>query len=154
MTKNFLLRWINFWPPFLGTGIRVKHIAKDFTRIDVEMKLRFWNKNYVGTQFGGSLYAMVDPFYMLILMENLGREYIVWDKAAEIRFENPGRGRVRASFHLSQEQIAQVKEQADNLGKFEPVFTVQVFDDNGIIIATVNKTLYIRRKDAVKPEKG
>lgn len=154
MTRNFLLRWINIWPPFLGTGIRVKHIAKDFSRVEVEMKLRFWNKNYVGTQFGGSLYAMVDPFYMLILIENLGREYIVWDKAAEIRFENPGRGRVHATFYLSKEQIAEVQSQADALGKIEPIFTVQVLDDNGVVIATVNKTLYIRRKDAIKPEKS
>lgn len=86
MKKSALLKLINFWPPFIGTGIRVKSISKDFTDITVELKLRFWNKNYVGTQFGGSIYAMTDPFYMLILMENLGREYIVWDKAANIRF--------------------------------------------------------------------
>ncbi|MGE3319686.1 MAG: DUF4442 domain-containing protein [Candidatus Berkiella sp.] len=151
MTKNFLLRWINFWPPFLGAGIRVKHIAKDFTRIEVEMKLCFWNKNYVGTQFGGTLYAMVDPFYMLILMENLGKNYIVWDKAATIRFENPGRGKVHATFYLSKEQIDEVRQRADREGKIEPVFTVEIRDDNDILIASVDKTLYIRRKDAPKP---
>lgn len=151
MTRNFLLRWINFWPPFLGAGIRVKHISKDFTRVEVEMTLRFWNKNYVGTQFGGTLYAMVDPFYMLILMENLGKNYIVWDKAATIRFENPGRGKVHATFHLTKEQIEAVREQADREGKIEPVFTVEIRDDNDVLIASVDKTLYIRRKDAPKP---
>ncbi|HRE31512.1 MAG TPA: DUF4442 domain-containing protein [Candidatus Berkiella sp.] len=77
MNKSFLLRLINFWPPYLGAGVRVKRMSKNMTHIKVEMNLRFWNKNYVNTHFGGSLYSMVDPFYMLMLMENLGKEYIV-----------------------------------------------------------------------------
>jgi hypothetical protein len=81
-----LRRWINFWPPFLGAGIRVTHIAPDMKSVDVEMKLRWWNANYVGTHFGGSLFAMTDAFYMLMVMANLGRDYIVWDKAASIRY--------------------------------------------------------------------
>jgi len=97
MTRNVLLkilggsgahaprRWINLWPPSLGAGIRVKHIAPDMKAVDVEVKLRWWNANYVGTHFGGSLFAMTDAFYMLMLMANLGRDYIVWDKAASIR---------------------------------------------------------------------
>jgi hypothetical protein len=70
-SSHALRRWINFWPPFLGMGIRIKHIAPDMKAVDVEMKLRFWNANYVGTHFGGSLFAMTDPFYMLMLMANL-----------------------------------------------------------------------------------
>jgi len=151
MPNEFLLKHVNFYPPFLGAGIRVKHISKDYTHIEVEMKLRFWNKNYVGTQFGGSLYMMTDPFYMLILMKNLGRDYIVWDKAASISFLKPGRGRVHAIFHLSKEQIETIKQDVDKTGKIEPVFKVEIKDDNGEIIATVDKTIYIRRKDAIKP---
>ncbi len=151
MARELLLKYINFYPPFLGAGIRVKHMSKDYTHIEVEMKLRFWNRNYVGTQFGGSLYMMTDPFYMLILMKNLGKEYIVWDKAANIHFQKPGRGRVHATFHLSEEQIAAVRESVDKEGKIEPVFTVEIKNDNGEVIASVDKTLYIRRKDAVKP---
>src|SRR6202051_5168931 len=93
-----LLRWISLWPPFLGAGIRVKPIAPDMKAVDVEMKLRWWNANYVGTHFGGSLFAMTDAFYMLMLMANLGRDYIVWDKAASIRYRKPGQGTVRAAF--------------------------------------------------------
>ncbi len=87
-----LRRWINFWPPFLGMGIRIVRIATDMKAVDVEMKLRWWNANYVGTHFGGSLFAMTDPFYMLMLMANLGRDYIVWDKTASIRYRKPGKG--------------------------------------------------------------
>lgn len=153
MAREFLLRWINFYPPFLGAGIRIKNMSKDYTHIEVELKLRFWNKNYVGTQFGGSLYMMTDPFFMLILMKNLGKDYIVWDKAATIHFQKPGRGPVHATFHLSQEQIAAVKQEVDKEGKIEPVFTVEIKDDNNEVIATVDKTIYIRRKDAQKPKK-
>ena len=79
--------YMNVWPPFAGAGIRVVRLDADWRAIDVEMKLRFWNSNYVGTHYGGSLYSMTDPFYMLMLIENLGREYVVWDKAATIRVQ-------------------------------------------------------------------
>ncbi|MGD0987027.1 MAG: DUF4442 domain-containing protein [Candidatus Sulfotelmatobacter sp.] len=105
-----LSRWVNLWPPFLGAGIRVIHIATDMKAVDVEMKLRWWNANYVGTQFGGSLFAMTDAFYMLMLMANLGGDYIVWDKAASIRYRKPGKGTVRAEFRLSESQIDDIRE--------------------------------------------
>lgn len=147
MKKSSLLRLMSIWPPFLGAGIKVKKMTPDMRLIEVEMKLHFWNKNYVGTQYGGSLYSMVDPFYMLMIMENLGRNYIVWDKAASIQFENPGKGRVRATFKLSQEEIDNLRTQTDQQGKIEPHFTVQILDDAGLVIAVVEKTIYIRRKE-------
>src|SRR5271156_5220787 len=149
-TKNShaLRRWINLWPPFLGMGIRVKHVAPDMRAVDVEMKLRFWNANYVGTQFGGSLFAMTDAFYMLMLMANLGEGYIVWDKAATIRYRKPGRGTVHAEFRLSDSQIDDIREKLKTLPKYEPAFSVQVKDDAGITIAEVEKLLYVRKKEA------
>ena len=99
-TKNShaLRRWINLWPPFLGAGIRVKRIAPDMKAVDVEMKLRWWNANYVGTHFGGSLFAMTDAFYMLMLMANLGGDYIVWDKAATSATASRDRARSAPNF--------------------------------------------------------
>ena len=141
-----LRRWINFWPPFLGMGIRIQHIAADMKAVDVEMKLRFWNANYVGTHFGGSLFAMADPFYMLMLMANLGRDYIVWDKTATIRYRKPGKGTVRAEFRLSDSQIEDVREKLKTLPKYEPVFVVEVKDEAGIVIAEVEKLLHVRKK--------
>jgi acyl-coenzyme A thioesterase PaaI-like protein len=141
-----LRRWINFWPPFLGAGIRIQHIAPDMKAVDVEMKLRFWNANYVGTHFGGSLFAMTDPFYMLMLMANLGRDYIVWDKAATIRYRKPGKGTVRAEFRLSDSQIDNIREKLKTLPKYEPVFSVEVKDEAGGVIAEVEKVLHVRKK--------
>ncbi|MGA9385989.1 MAG: DUF4442 domain-containing protein, partial [Candidatus Sulfotelmatobacter sp.] len=127
--SHALRRWINFWPPFLGMGIRIRRIAPDMRAVDVEMKLHFWNANYVGTHFGGSLFAMTDPFYMLMAMANLGSDYIVWDKAATIRYKKPGRGTVRAQFRLSDSQIDDIREKLKMLPKYEPVFTVEVKDE-------------------------
>ncbi len=146
LKKNTLLQFMSWWPPYFGAGIRVKNIAPDFTSLDVEMNLRFWNQNYLGTQFGGSLYSMTDPFYVLMLLENLGAGYIVWDKAASIQFKKPGKGKVRAHFSISPEQIAELKKQADQSGKVEPVFQVDVKNEEGEIIASVEKTLYVRKK--------
>ena len=146
-SSHALRRWINLWPPFLGAGIRIQRIAPDMKAIDVEMKLRWWNANYVGTQFGGSLFAMTDPFYMLMLMANLGNEYIVWDKAATIRYRKPGRGKVRAEFRLSDSQIGDVREKLKARPKYEPVFTVEVKDEAGVVIAEVEKLLHVRRRE-------
>ncbi len=140
-----MLRYINIWPPFLGSGIRVKWHS-DLKAVDVEMKLRSWNRNYVGTHYGGSLYSMTDPFYMLMLMENLGRGYIVWDKSASIRFRKPGTGKVRAEFRLSDAQLDDIREKLATLPKYEPTFLVEVKDESGDVVAEVQKVIHIRRK--------
>jgi len=147
-TSLALRRWINLWPPFLGMGVRIRRIAPDMKAVDVEVKLRFWNANYVGTHFGGSLFAMTDPFYMLMLMANLGSDYIVWDKAATIRYRKPGKGTVRAEFRLSDSQIDDIREKLKALPKYEPVFSVEVKDEAGVVIAEVEKVLHVRKKQA------
>src|ERR1700693_2935999 len=130
-----LRRLVNLWPPFLGAGIRIRHIAPDMKAVDVEMKLHFWNANYVGTHFGGSLFAMTDPFYMLMLMANLGRDFVVWDKAATIRYRKPGKGTVRAEFRLAAAQLEDIRDKLKTLPKYEPVVTVEGQDEAGVVIA-------------------
>ena len=147
--KRYIRWWINLWPPFLGSGIRVRRLDRDWKAIDVEMKLRFFNRNYVGTHYGGSLYSMTDPFYMLMLIENLGREYIVWDKSACIRFRRPGRGRVKAEFRISEQQLATIRGELEITDKAEPTFTVEVRDDRGEVVAQVEKVVQVRRKNLV-----
>jgi hypothetical protein len=137
---------INYWPPFLGAGIHVDRISKNFFEIDVSLKLRFWNKNYVGTQYGGSLYSMTDPFYMLMLIQLLGRNYIVWDKGASIQFKRPGIGKVHAEFRLTHKQIEGFIEELNAKTKIEPVLKVFIKDSEGVVIAEVDKVLYINKK--------
>jgi hypothetical protein len=145
LVQGLMLRLVNIWPPIAGAGIRVRWGA-DMKSVDVEMKLRFWNSNYVGTHYGGSLYSMADPFYMLMLMNNLGPDYIVWDKAASIRFRKPGKGKVRAEFRLTDAQLDDIRAQANALPKYEPTFTVEVKDEAGDVVAEVQKVLHIRKK--------
>ena len=143
------MRWfLNLYPPFLGAGIHVTRLQADWKAIDVEMKLRFWNANYVGTHFGGSLYSMTDPFYMLMLIENLGREYIVWDKSAAIRFRKPGKGKMRAEFRLADGQIDEIRSKLQTQEKIEPVFLVEVRDESGALVAEVEKVLHVRKKES------
>lgn len=145
--KRHIRWWMNLWPPFLGSGIRITRLDRDWKAIDVEMKLRFFNRNYVGTHYGGSLYSMTDPFYMLMLIENLGREYIVWDKSACIRFRRPGRGRVTAEFRISEQQLAEIRGRLEMTDKAEPTFTVEVRDGSGEVVAQVEKVVQVRRKN-------
>ncbi len=143
---RYLRTYMNLWPPFLGAGIRVKRLEPDFRAVDIEMKLRRWNANWVGTHYGGSLYSMTDPFFMVMLIENLGREYIVWDKSAAIRFRKPGMGTVTAQFRLSQEQVQEIRDALKLEPKIDRNFSVEVKDKSGAVIAEVQKVVQIRRK--------
>ena len=145
LKQRIMLRCVNLWPPFAATGIHV-NCGPDMKSAEVTMKLRPWNRNFVGTHYGGSLYSMCDPFYMLLLIKNLGPEYIVWDKAAGIRFRKPGKGTVRAEFRLTDAQLDDIREQLKTLPKYEPIYTVEVKDGSGDVVAEVQKTLHIRKK--------
>ena len=142
---------VNLYPPYLGAGIRVTRVAEDFHAVEVRMKLHFWNQNYVGTHFGGSLYAMTDPFFMIMLLELLGPGYVVWDKAGTVRYRKPGRGTVRARFEIPPERVREIRAAADAGDKVQPTFTVAITDTQGEVVAEVEKLLSVRRKAPASP---
>lgn len=146
LRQRFLLRALNFYPPFRGAGIRVRRIDGG-DAFEARLKLRWWNRNFVGTHFGGSLYAMTDPFLVLLLFERLGWEYVVWNRAARIEFLRPGRGVVRARFRLDPQRVAEIRRAADATGRTDPEFIVEVTDETGEVVARVAQTLYVRRKE-------
>jgi acyl-coenzyme A thioesterase PaaI-like protein len=137
---------INLWPPYLGAGIRVRRIAADFREIVVEMPLRPYNRNYFGGHFGGSLYAMTDPFFALMVLHNLPDDYLVWDKSAAIEFIAPGRSRVRATFVLGQDDLDHIARMTASGDKHLHLFRVDVVDDEGLTVAKVEKIVYARRR--------
>ena len=137
---------MNLWPPFVGAGIHVEQIAPDFRCIRVRLRMGLLNRNYFGTHFGGSLFAMTDPFYALMLLHNLPRGYVVWDKSAQIHFKAPGRGYVYANFSLSEERIAEVIAATADGQKYEPTWPIDIVNEAGQVVATIDKTLYIRNK--------
>lgn len=145
--KARFLRWaLNFYPPYLGAGVRIKHLSENFQQARVKMGLSWYNRNYVGTQFGGSLYSMTDPFFMLLVMENLGRDYIVWDKAASIDFIAPGKGPVYADFSIDDALLSDIRQRTADGSKYLPQLEVEVRDGQGTLVARVHKTLYVRLK--------
>ncbi|MGQ3890628.1 YiiD C-terminal domain-containing protein [Legionella sp. CNM-4043-24] len=146
MKLSTLLKLMRFWPPFLGAGISVREFSPDYSRLLVQMKIRFWNRNYVGTHFGGSLYAMTDPFYMLMLMKQLGTGYVVWDKSAAIRYRKPATGTVYAQFELQPELIEAIRQQLLTTSKAEPEFKIIVTDTDNNVIAEISKILHISKK--------
>ena len=137
---------MNLWPPFLGAGIKVEHIAKDFRHAKVRLKLGLLNRNIVGVHFGGSLFAMTDPFFMMMFSQNLGKDYIIWDRAAKIEFLKPGKTNVSARFHITQEQIDEIRNEAQSGEKILKDYSVDILSTTGEVIARVTKTLYIRKK--------
>lgn len=151
LSARLLQRGMKYWPPFLGAGIRVRSLSEDFRDAVVELRLGRFNRNYVGTHFGGSLYAMTDPFFAIMLVHNLGPEYLVWDKAGSIEYVAPGRGTVSAHFHLSQRRIDEIRAQAAGGAKILPEFEVGVKDEAGAVVARVKKTLYVRLKPRHRP---
>ena len=146
MKASRLRRVFRFWPPFLFSGIRVTALAEDFSHARVELRQRWYNRNYVGTHFGGSLFAMTDPFWMILLLRRLGPGYLVWDQAGEIRFEKPGRGTVAAEFVLDDAVVEQIRSAAEGGAKVLHWFEVDVRDAGGEVVAWVRKQVYVRRK--------
>jgi acyl-coenzyme A thioesterase PaaI-like protein len=144
-----LFRWgFNLWPCFRGTGARVSFIASDWSEVRVRLPLSWRTRNYVGTIFGGSLYAAVDPFFMIMLMKNLGPEFVVWDKAATIRFRKPGRSTLTARFRLDASEVAEIRHLLRELPKVDRTYTLQLVDAAGLVHAEVEKVIHISTRKA------
>lgn len=137
---------LNLWPPFLAAGIHVTHLDDDWRHARVELRMRPWNRNAVGTHFGGSLFAMTDPFWMLLVLRCLGRDYYVWDRSAEVDFRSPGRGVVHARFDLDDAALDALRTATAGGAKHLHWFETAVLDSEGTVVAHVRKQLYVRRK--------
>lgn len=146
MKANTLRRIMNLWPPFLASGIRVVRVSEDYREAEVELKLHWYNRNYVGVHFGGSLFAMTDACYMVMLMTVLGKGYYVWDRRASIDYLKPGRGTVTARFKIDDASLATILEKTAGGDKYFPEFSVDITDASEEVVARVLKTLYVRRK--------
>lgn len=146
MKPQRLRRIFNLWPPYLFAGIRVEHLSEDWRHARVRLKLRWYNRNYVGSHFGGNLFSMTDPFWMILVMERLGRDYIVWDRAAEIDFVAPGREDVWADFQVEDAVLDELRAAAAGGDKVLRWFETEVRTAGGEVVARVRKQLYVRRK--------
>lgn len=141
-----LIKKINLYPPYLGMGVRMKSFRDDFTRFEVELRARWYNRNLFGTHFGGSLYAMSDPFFVFIITMNLGRGYIVWDKSATISFLKPAKGTILGIFEIDKNQLEAIRGEVDALGKNTYHFEAELTDEAGEVVALVRKEVYVRKK--------
>ena len=145
-TPRLLRLGMNLWPPYLGAGIRVEHVAPDFRSVTVALAPRWYNRSHGGTHFGGSLYAMTDPFFALMVLHNLPGDYVVWDKAASIEFLAPGRSRMRATFVLTGDDLERIVAMTASGDKHLHLFKVDVVDEEGLVVARVDKIVYVRRR--------
>ncbi|MEP6801142.1 MAG: DUF4442 domain-containing protein [Acidobacteriota bacterium] len=143
-SRRFVFNW---FPAFRGTGGRVTHVAPDFREIRVSLPLNWRTRNYVGTIFGGSLYGAVDPFFMIMLLQTLGPEYVVWDRAASIQFVKPGRTKLLARFVLPIEETDAIRSLLKTERSIDRVYRIDLADAGGTVHATIEKTIYIRRRD-------
>lgn len=141
-----LIRKINWYPPFLGMGVRVRSASDDFSRFEVELRARWYNRNLFGTHFGGALYAMADPFFVFIVTMNLGKGYIVWDKSASINFLKPAKGTILGVFEVRRPELDRIRAEVDDLGKNTYHFEADLIDEEGLVVARVSKEVYVRAK--------
>jgi len=150
--RTWLDRWrFNWFPAYRGTGARVEYISADWLEVRVRVPLSWRTRNYVGTIFGGSMYGALDPIYMLMLIRALGPEFVVWDKAATIRFLRPGREPLRATFTVSPSVLEEIRREARRLGKLDRDFEVSLADRDGRVHAICTKTIYVRWMGEVHP---
>src|SRR5712692_2662165 len=136
---------------YRGTGGRLKYIAEDWSEVRLDLPLSWRTRNYVGTIFGGSIYSAVDPIYMLMLIRRLGPDFLVWDKSAAIQFKKPGREILHAKFMVSDDELAAIRSALESQRSIDRTYTVDLADSSGTICATVEKVVYIRRRDQRPP---
>lgn len=149
-----LLQWkFNFFPAYRGTGARVTYIADDFSEVRVKLPLSWRTRNYVGSIFGGSMYGAVDPMYMVMLIQLLGRDYIVWDKSAAIRFRKPGRTTLYATFRIDAAELDAIRAAAAGGAPVERTYAVNLVDRDGVVHAEIEKVIYIRLKESSRPSR-
>ena len=150
MPENFaskIERWkFNIFPAYRGSGARVLYISEDYREMRVKIPLSWRTRNYVGTIYGGSMYAGIDPIYMLMLIKTLGAGYIVWDKAAAIRFKRPGKETLFADFLLTEAELSEIKAILETEKSVDRIYTVELKDKNCKVHCLIEKTLYIARK--------
>ena len=146
ITPRLFKRMLNLYPPYIGAGVKVTHISEDWKELRVSMSLRWFNRNAVGTHFGGSLYSIVDPHLMLLLMKSLGKEYLVWDKSADIEFIKASKKKVSSVIKLRRKDIEDIRKKTDNGEKYLPNFIVEIRDEDNDLVARVKKTIYVRKK--------
>lgn len=140
-------RWkFNLFPAYRGSGARVTYISDDYHELKVKIPLNWRTRNYVGTIYGGSMYSGIDPIYMLMLIKILGRDYIVWDRSAKIRFMRPGKETLYADFLVTQEDIEEIRNQLAEEKSIDKIYQVKLKNRVGEVHATIEKTLYISRK--------
>ena len=146
--KSKLMRWgFNLFPAYCATGARIIYVASDFREVRIRLPLSWQTRNYVGTIFGGSMYAAVDPVYMLMLIMNLGREYVVWDKSACITFKKPGRTALFARFLIDENELAAIRSELEHARHVDRAYHVDLTDQQGTVHASIEKVIYIRKKE-------
>ena len=145
--RTRLQRWaFNWFPAYRATGARIEFIAPDWREVRIRLPLNRRTRNYVGTIFGGSMYAALDPIYMVMLIKLLGPGYEVWDKTATIRFRRPGRSTLRATFRVEEAELEKIRVDVAQAGRSERQYTVTLVNDQGEECATCEKTLSIRAR--------
>ena len=152
--RRFYRYFINIYPAIFGTGVKVLFVSDDWHEVHLRLGINFWTKNYVGTIFGGSMFSATDSFYMVMLVNILGKEFVVWDKEAHIKFKRPGKEKIYAKFHLSTEDIQHIRETAREKG--EHVFELKVnwLNKDGKVIAEIDRFLYVATKAHYKRKMG
>jgi Domain of unknown function (DUF4442) len=135
-----------FFACYRGTGARLRYVAADWSEVQLDLPLSWRTRNYVGTIFGGSMYAAVDPIYMLMLIRRLGPDFVVWDKAATILFKKPGRETLHARFDITDEELAAIRTGLESQRSVDRTYFVELVDRSGTTCATVEKIIYIRKR--------
>jgi len=139
--------YFNFFPAYRGTGARVTFISADYSEIHVRLRLYWRTKNYVGTVFGGSIFGALDPMYMIQLINLLGKDYVVWDKEATVKFLKPINKTVFARFLITEDLLEEIRQEVSLNRKMHIRLPVSFVDDKDTIYATVDKLLYISDKE-------
>ena len=139
---------LRYYPCYRRTGVRVLHVSADFHEVRIKLPLNWKTRGYNGTLFGGSLYGCVDPVYMTMLSLLLGKNYIVWDRAATIDFVKAGKSPLYGTFQLPEGEIAQIRAELKTATRIQRTYYPELSDEHGVVHARFSKTIVIKTRES------
>lgn len=149
VSEKTLKRALNLYPPLLFQRIVVKKIHKDFKGVDVKIVNSIVNRNYNGSIFGGTIYAATDPFYAILfdrILQEKGFNVRVWLKSASINYLKPGTTNLYFTIQITEQMIAEAERELIENGKFVKAYPMELYDETGLLCATVMNEVYLRNK--------
>ncbi|APX98995.1 DUF4442 domain-containing protein [Lacinutrix venerupis] len=140
----------NWSPMYKRSTAKLIQVSDNLQYVKIRLKPSWKNRNYAGSIFGGSMLSATDPIYMIQLIQILGDDFVVWDKAASIKYKRPAKETIYAEFIFLDEEIEAIKSEIKLKNEVNITKKLTLKNTDNIVFAEIEKTMYAATKSHYK----